>query len=297
MDKFKSQYLELVAKTNDYLHNRLDNMEKYPKIIFDSMEYSLFAGGKRLRPVILLATHSLLGGDLTESLPLAGGLEMIHTYSLIHDDLPAMDNDDFRRGIPTNHRVFGEGIAILSGDALLNFAYETMLDNALLYPEKILNHVRAIETIAKAAGIKGMVGGQVVDLENEGKDINPDTLQYIHDHKTGALFRASITASIMLEEPSDQISNALIEYGRSLGLAFQVKDDILDVVGDNKKLGKNTGRDKDKGKATYVEKYGLERSWSIANELIEGAIGQLDIFGLEAEFLRKLAKFIVERHN
>ena len=169
MVMFKKQYDELATKVNDYLRITLDSMKKYPKIIFDSMEYSLFAGGKRLRPVMLLASHKLLEGDLEESLPLAGGLEMIHTYSLVHDDLPAMDNDDFRRGVPTNHKVFGEGIAILCGDALLNLAYETMIDNALRRPEKLINHLNAINTIAKAAGIRGMIGGQVVDLENEGK--------------------------------------------------------------------------------------------------------------------------------
>ena len=297
MEMFNRLYQEFVTKVNDYLHNTINNMEKYPKIIFDSMEHSLFAGGKRLRPVILLASHSLLEGDLNESLPLAGGLEMIHTYSLIHDDLPAMDNDDFRRGIPTNHKVFGEGIAILGGDALLNFAYETMLDNALLYPAKMVNHVRAINTIARAAGVRGMIGGQVVDLENEGKVIGSDTLKYIHDHKTGSLFMASLTAGIMLEDPPESMSTALMEYGKSLGLAFQVIDDILDVVGDDKKLGKKTGRDKDKSKATYVDKYGLEKSWSIAKDLSENAIGQLDIFGSKGEFLKDLAKFIINRHN
>ncbi len=261
------------------------------------MEHSLFAGGKRLRPVILLATHDLLGGDLEESLPLGGGLEMIHTYSLIHDDLPAMDNDDFRRGLPTNHKVFGEGIAILSGDALLNFAFETMLDNALLYPEKLIRHVKAINTIARAAGVRGMIGGQVIDLQSEGKVVDGDTLKYIHDHKTGALFMASISAAIILENPPKSTSKFLIEYGKSLGLAFQIIDDILDVVGDIKDLGKGTGRDKDNSKTTYVEKYGLEKSWSIARELSNHAIAQLDTFGLRGEFLRQLANFIVNRRN
>ncbi|MFY9177709.1 MAG: polyprenyl synthetase family protein [Caldicoprobacterales bacterium] len=297
MVMFKKQYDELATKVNDYLRITLDSMKKYPKIIFDSMEYSLFAGGKRLRPVMLLASHKLLEGDLEESLPLAGGLEMIHTYSLVHDDLPAMDNDDFRRGVPTNHKVFGEGIAILCGDALLNLAYETMIDNALRRPEKLINHLNAINTIAKAAGIRGMIGGQVVDLENEGKDIDPDILQYIHEHKTGALFMASLKASIMLEDPPENISKALLEYGKSLGLAFQIIDDILDVVGDDKKLGKMTGRDREKDKATYVDKYGLEKSWSIAKELCDNAIAQISIFGPEGEFFIQLANFIIDRHN
>ncbi|NLN40639.1 MAG: polyprenyl synthetase family protein [Clostridiales bacterium] len=297
MDMFKKLYDELATKVNEYLHNTLDDMEKYPKIIFDSMEHSLFAGGKRLRPVMLLASHRLLGGNLNESLPLAGGLEMIHTYSLIHDDLPAMDNDDFRRGVPTNHKIFGEGIAILSGDALLNLAYEIMLDNALKYPDKLINHVKAINTIAQAAGIRGMIGGQVVDLQYEGKEVDSDTLQYIHQHKTGALFMASLKASIMLENPPEDASKALMEYGKSLGLAFQVIDDILDVVGDDKTLGKKTGSDKDRRKATYVDKYGLDKSWSIARQLRDSAIAQMETFGQKGEFLRQLAQFIVDRHH
>lgn len=297
MKNFNSIYEEFATKVNHYLYNTLDSMEKYPDIIFDSMKYSLFGTGKRLRPVILLASHSLLEGNLNESLPLAGGLEMIHTYSLIHDDLPAMDNDDYRRGTPTNHRVFGDGIAILSGDALLNLAYETMVNNALLYPKKIVNHVKAVKVIAKAAGVQGMIGGQVADLENEGKTIESDTLKYIHEHKTGSLFMASIMASIMLEDPPEEMSKALQEYGKSLGLAFQITDDILDVVGDDKKLGKKTGRDKDRGKATYVDKYGLEKSLSIAKDLGDRAIDQLDIFGSKGNFLIDLARFIISRHN
>lgn len=297
MDMFKKQYNELATKVNDYLRNTLDGMDKYPKIIFESMEYSLFAGGKRLRPVMLLASHSLLEGNLSESLPLAGGLEMIHTYSLIHDDLPAMDNDDFRRGVPTNHKIFGEGIAILSGDGLLNFAYETMLDNALKYPHKLINHVKAINIIAQAAGVRGMIGGQVVDLEYEGKEVDSDILQYIHEHKTGALFMASLKASIMLEDPPEDVSSALMEYGKSLGLAFQVIDDILDVVGNDKELGKKTGRDRDKNKATYVDKYGLDKSWAIARELSDSAIAQMELFGHKGEFLKQLAKYIIDRHN
>ncbi len=294
---FSTQYEKLATKVNNYLHDTLEKMEKYPKVIFDSMEHSLFAGGKRLRPVLLLAAHSLLDGDLKESLPLASGLEMIHTYSLIHDDLPAMDNDDFRRGIPTNHKIFGEGIAILGGDALLNLAYEIMLANALLYPEKLINHVKAIYAIAEAAGVRGMIGGQVVDLDSEGKDVDEDILQYIHHHKTGSLIVGSLMAGILLENPSDTISKSIMEYGKSLGLAFQVVDDILDVVGDDKRLGKQTGRDKNRSKATFVDKYGLDRSWVIARELSNKAIEQLEIFGSKGDFLRELARFVINRHN
>ncbi|MGI6372994.1 MAG: polyprenyl synthetase family protein [Caldicoprobacterales bacterium] len=297
MCEFDRQYNQLMGLINDYLYNLLGKMERYPGIIYDSIEYSLFAGGKRLRPIILLSIHRLLGGNIEESMPLAGGLEMIHTYSLIHDDLPAMDNDDYRRGIPTNHKKFGEGIAILSGDALLNLAYETMLENALLYQDRLVRHIKAINAIAQAAGIRGMIAGQVVDLENEGKKVTADTLKYIHDHKTGSLFMASILAGIILEDPPDYISRALKEYGSSLGLAFQVVDDILDVTGNSREMGKQTGRDKDKGKATYVDKYGLDGSRSIAKELYERAVDQLAIFGSGGKFLSELARFIINRHN
>ncbi|HZJ58395.1 MAG TPA: farnesyl diphosphate synthase [Clostridia bacterium] len=297
MGVFNRQYDRLMGLITAYLNSSLEKMERYPETIFDSMEYSLFAGGKRLRPIMLLAVHELLGGNIEESMPLAGGMEMIHTYSLIHDDLPAMDNDDFRRGRPTNHKIFGEGMAILSGDALLNLAYETMLENALLYPDRLINHIRAINAIARASGIRGMVGGQVVDLESEGKPVTADTLKYIHDHKTGSLFIASISAGVMLENPSESAARALIEYGNSLGLAFQVVDDILDVTGDRQEMGKNIGRDIDRGKATYIDKYGLERSRSIVKSLYERALDQLAIFGPRGEFLSELAGFIINRHN
>ena len=280
-----------------------EELEKYikkiqpPKVLHDSMQYSLLAGGKRIRPLLLFATLEAFQKNPSLGLPVACAVEMVHTYSLIHDDLPAMDHDDYRRGKLTNHKVFGEATAILSGDALLNFAFETMLDNALLYPEKLIRHVKAINTIARAAGVRGMIGGQVIDLQSEGKVVDGDTLKYIHDHKTGALFMASISAAIILENPPKSTSKFLIEYGKSLGLAFQIIDDILDVVGDIKDLGKGTGRDKDNSKTTYVEKYGLEKSWSIARELSNHAIAQLDTFGLRGEFLRQLANFIVNRRN
>ncbi|HZJ83504.1 MAG TPA: farnesyl diphosphate synthase [Clostridia bacterium] len=294
---FNSEYEKLTIRINRYLHSTLEGMDRYPKIIYESIEHSLLSGGKRLRPILLLASHSLLGGKLDESLALAGGLEMIHTYSLIHDDLPAMDNDDYRRGRPTNHKVFGEGMAILGGDALLNLAYETMLDNALLYPNRLQNHINAINTIARAAGIRGMVGGQVVDLEYEGKEIDEETLEYIHYHKTGSLIMASLKASIMLENPCEDKAKALMEYGRCLGLAFQIIDDVLDVVGNYKVMGKKTGRDSDNNKSTYVNKYGLEKSRSIAKDLKDQAQEQLNNFGQEGDFLKQLAESIINRQN
>jgi len=294
---FDKRYRELQQKINIFIKGQLENYSSVPETIYKSINYSLFAGGKRLRPVMLLAAHEMLDGNLEESMALACGVEMIHTYSLIHDDLPAMDNDDYRRGIPTNHKVFGEGIAILAGDGLLNLGYEIMLANALKYPDKIYQHIKAIHTIGEAAGIRGMVGGQVVDLEWEGKNADPDILKYIHEHKTAALIIASLMAGVILEDPPRSIHDAVYDYGRCLGLAFQITDDILDIVGDPDKLGKNTGRDVKKHKATYVQLYGIEQSKKIAVELVEKAIDSLSQFGHKASFLKELAYFIIQRQN
>lgn len=294
---FEEQYQSLQHRVNVALKEQLEQFASVPETIYKSINYSLFAGGKRLRPIMLLSAHSMLDGNLEESMPLACGIEMIHTYSLIHDDLPAMDDDDFRRGIPTNHKVFGEGIAVLAGDGLLNLAYEIMLKNALKYPEKIGSHIKAIYTIAEAAGIGGMIGGQVVDLEWEGKNADLNTLKYIHEHKTGALFVASLMAGILLEDPPRSIQESVYRYGKYLGLAFQIIDDILDVVGDSEKLGKQTGRDMDRNKSTYVQLYGVDKSKKIAEELIEKAVESLSEFGQQANFLKELAYYIQNRQN
>lgn len=294
---FEQQYQLLQDQVNIALKKHMEQFASVPGTIYKSINHSLFAGGKRLRPVMLLSAHSMVNGNLEESLPLACGLEMIHTYSLIHDDLPAMDNDDFRRGIPTNHKVFGEGIAILAGDGLLNLAYEIMLKNALKHPEKIKSHVRAIYTIAEAAGIRGMVGGQVVDLEWEGRSAEQKTVKYIHEHKTGSLFIASLMAGVLLEDTPKSMQESVYRYGKYLGLAFQIVDDILDVVGDSEKLGKQTGRDADKNKATYVQLYGIDKSKKIVEELVEKAVESLSIFGQRANFLKELAYYIKNRQN
>ena len=196
--------------------------------IFDSMRYSLFAGGKRLRPVLLLAAADAVGADGNKFLNVACGLEMIHTYSLIHDDLPAMDNDDYRRGKLTNHKVYGEGIAVLAGDSLLTYAFETMLSQEGVEPKTLL---RVVKEIASAAGPEGMVGGQVIDMESEGKAVSLDTLQQMHRAKTGALFRAAVRAGAILGGASDEEVEALTVYAEKFGLAFQITDDILDVIG------------------------------------------------------------------
>ena len=294
---FEERYKQLQHKINTFIKEQLENYSTVPETIYKSIKYSLFAGGKRLRPIMLLAAHDMLDGNLEESMALACGVEMIHTYSLIHDDLPAMDNDDYRRGIPTNHKVFGEAIAILAGDGLLNLGYEIMLANALKYPAKINQHIKAIHTIGEAVGIRGMVGGQVIDMEWEGKNADSDTLKYIHEHKTGALFTASLMAGIIIEDPPKSIQDAVYMYGKCLGLAFQITDDVLDVIGDSDKLGKKTGQDLKKHKATYVRLYGIEQSKKMAEELVDKAIDSLSVFGHKANFFKELAYYIIRRQN
>ena len=264
-------------------------------IIFESMEYSLFAGGKRLRPILLLAACEFVGGDKTMAMPYACALEMIHTYSLIHDDLPAMDNDDYRRGKLTNHKVYGEGMAILAGDGLLNLAYETMLNTTKDVTGVPERRIQAMAEIAQASGVHGMIGGQVVDLLSENKKIDGDTLYFIHFHKTAALIIASIRAGAILGGASEKELSALTRYGECIGFGFQITDDILDLVGDEKKLGKKVGSDLQNQKSTYPSLYGLEASKSKVVALLNDSIEALEPFGPRAQFLLELADYLVKR--
>jgi len=264
-----------------------------------AIRHSLFAGGKRIRPIFSMAAFEAAGGRGDVILPLACALEMIHTYSLIHDDLPSMDNDDFRRGRPTCHKVFGEGVALLAGDALLTEAFRLMTDRtASGDPEQdgwlivdIVNHV------ARAAGISGMVGGQVVDIESEGKDVDLPTVQFIHTHKTGAMILISIQIGAKLARAREEPLRALTHYGERVGLAFQIADDILNVEGEAAVLGKSTGSDRSRGKATYPGLLGLEESKRRARELVGQAVDGLNLFGTEADPLREIARFIIERKH
>jgi geranylgeranyl diphosphate synthase type II len=261
------------------------------------MRYSIFAGGKRIRPILMIAACESVGGDPERVMSAACAMEMIHTYSLIHDDLPAMDDDDFRRGRPTNHKVFGEATAILAGDALLTEAFILLSNpeaNREIDPEIIR---RVVHTIARCAGSLGMVGGQVVDMESEGKKIDFPTLEYIHTHKTGALILASIQAGALIGGADDRAFAALTRYGEAAGLAFQVADDILDVVGDQAQLGKDVGSDQARGKATYVALLGLEEARRRALELRDVALTALDALGEPAEPLRSIASYIVDRSS
>lgn len=266
----------------------------YPEKIYEAMRYSLLAGGKRLRPIICLATCELAGGTMEMALPTACALEMIHTMSLIHDDLPAMDNDDYRRGKLTNHKVYGEGIAVLAGDGLLAYAFEyvaTQTQNVA--PGRVL---QVIARLAKATGAPGLVGGQTVDLASEGKlDIQEETLNYIHTHKTGALLEASVVCGGILAGATDAELERLSRYSQNIGLAFQIVDDILDITATQEELGKTAGKDLVAQKATYPSLWGLEASKARAVQLVETACDQLEPFGEKAQVLKTIANFITTR--
>jgi len=269
----------------------------FPPSLRQAIRHSLFAGGKRIRPILSIAAFEAAGGKGEGILPLACAVEMIHTYSLIHDDLPAIDNDDFRRGKPTCHKVFGEAVAILAGDALLTEAFQLMTNgSALNLPsgkERLI--LELVNKVAQAAGISGMVGGQVVDIESEGKEVDLPTLQYIHTHKTGAMILASVQVGARLGGAEGETLKACVHYGERAGLAFQIADDILDVVGKAEVMGKNTGSDLSKRKATYPALVGIEESKRRARELVHLAVEALNLFGPEADPLREIAGFIVAR--
>lgn len=260
--------------------------------VVEAMRYSLFAGGKRLRPILCLAASEAVGGDLKAAMPAGCALEMIHTYSLIHDDLPAMDDDDLRRGKPTNHKVFGEAIAVLAGDGLLTEAFVLLSDYNSLLPERA---VQVIGVIAEAASYRGMVGGQVVDILSQNKRAELETVQQMHSRKTAALIAAATESGALSGKGSEAQVAALGRYGRAIGLAFQIADDILDIEGDTELLGKTTGADEARGKVTYPAAVGLERSRQAANEMVNDALAALEEFDDRANPLRSLANYIITR--
>jgi geranylgeranyl diphosphate synthase, type II len=291
---------------NDYLAERLEcidaALKRYlppvdtlPVRLHGAMHYSVLAGGKRIRPVLAIAACEAVGGVMERILPGACALEMIHTYSLIHDDLPAMDNDDYRRGRLTNHKVYGETTAILAGDALLTDAFALLSgpgSHVDISPE---TRLRMVHTIARAAGSAGMVGGQAADMDAEGKEINLAMLQFIHTRKTGALILASVQAGALAGGADEKELAAITRYGEAAGLAFQIADDILDVVGDQATLGKDTGKDQARGKGTYPSLLGIEQSRQRARELRDLALEALTPLDGRAEPLRAIACFIVDR--
>jgi geranylgeranyl diphosphate synthase type II len=264
--------------------------------VIEAMRYSLFAGGKRIRPILCIAGAEAAGGSADDVLGIACAIELIHSYSLIHDDLPAMDDDDFRRGKPTNHKVFGEAVAILAGDGLLTLAFNLMARFGLEKRAEKDATLRVIDLIASAAGCKGMVGGQVVDIRYEGKDPDPTVVEYIHRHKTGALIAASVTSGIILADGTEEEIRSANRYGQEIGLAFQIADDILNVEGNEDILGKGTGGDQEQGKITYPLVHGISESKQIQKQLIDQAIGFLDTFDDRADPLREIARYIIRRN-
>jgi len=267
---------------------------QYPETLYEAMRYSLLAGGKRLRPILCLATCELLGGDRAIAMATACALEMIHTMSLIHDDLPAMDNDDYRRGRLTNHKVYGEDVAILAGDALLSYAFEVIARHSQgADPVRVL---RVIADLGRAVGGEGLVGGQIVDLASEGDaNVSLETLNFIHNHKTAALLEVSVTAGAVLAGATDAQIEALRAYAQRIGLAFQIVDDILDITSTAETMGKSIGKDLDAQKATYPSLWGLEESRVQANRLIGDAKAALADFGAGRQPLLEIADYIVAR--
>ena len=267
-----------------------------PSVLHDAMKYSIFAGGKRIRPILAFASYEIGGGDSTEILPQATALELIHTYSLIHDDLPAMDNDELRRGKPTNHRVFGEAIAILAGDALLTEAFFMITNKAhhvkRFRPSCLMNITREI---AFAAGAYGMVGGQAQDIISDSSESDMNTVQFIHYHKTAALIRASVRVGALLAGIRGNELKSLTKYGNNIGLAFQIIDDILDIEGETAELGKSAGSDIKKNKMTYPSLIGIEESRKKAQEMIDGAIDSISTFSYNANPLREIARYLLKR--
>jgi len=263
-----------------------------PPSIHKAMRYSVFAGGKRVRPILCLESARIFTPKVDDALHVACSLEFIHTYSLIHDDLPALDNDDLRRGKPTSHKMFGEAIAILTGDALLTLAFD-VLATAPLEPAR---RVAVLAEIARAAGTQnGMVGGQVADLEAESRKATPETLEYIHRSKTAALIRASVVSGAIAGGASEADEKRLRRFGENIGWAFQVVDDILDVEESSAALGKTAGKDQVQNKATYPALFGLERSHAFARELAAKALAEIDSYGPRSQNLRELAEFLVLR--
>lgn len=276
------------------LESYLQEQDNPQAEIYRAMRYSLFAGGKRLRPILMTEVCSMCGGKTEEVMPFACALEMIHTYSLIHDDLPAMDNDDLRRGLPTCHIKFGEAMAILAGDALLNKAFEIVSSQSYSDPGRAM---RAIAVLSKSSGTEGMVGGQVVDLQAEGREVSIDELRYIHLLKTGAIIRSACVIGAIMAGADEKAINAVDEFALNLGIAFQIRDDILDVTGTEEELGKPIGSDAESCKSTYVTLCGLEKSKRLVREYSEKAKNALSIFGKDADMLIRLTDYLTDRNS
>jgi geranylgeranyl diphosphate synthase type II len=294
---FKIWINEKINLVEWYLNNVIIENEKPQKLIYNAMNYSLLSGGKRLRPVLLLGSYELFKDNVEEALPFACAMEMIHTYSLIHDDLPAMDNDDYRRGRLSNHKKFGEAAAILAGDGLLNKAFETGLMAALNSNLNMKNAIKALAEIALSSGSDGMIGGQVVDMFSHDKISTIEDLKYMYSLKTGAIIKSSITAGAMLGGADERQLLALESYAEKIGLAFQIEDDILDVTSTLEKLGKAIGSDEANKKITYLSFVSIEEAQHQVEKLTEQAIECLSIFEEKSYYLTELAKYLTNRDH
>lgn len=293
--EFKEWFKEKVSIVDEYLGQIIEVKENPQKIIYQAVNYSLLSGGKRLRPVLFLGAYELFRDDLKKALPFACIMEMIHTYSLIHDDLPAMDNDDYRRGKLSNHKKFGEARAILAGDALLNKAFETGLDAAINL--KDINAIKALKLIADSSGTEGMIGGQVIDIDGENKISSIEDLKYMYSLKTGAIIKSSVTAGATLAGATENEIKLLENYAEKVGIAFQIMDDILDVTSTQEKLGKLIGSDAANNKTTYLTFKSIDEARKDVEKFTEEAIKSLSLFGNRAIYLIELAKYLTSREN
>lgn len=290
---WKNEMQTRIQEVEDALHTYIPKQEKFPPVIFEAMGYSLFAGGKRLRPIMVLAACEAVGGKKEDAIPFACALEMIHTYSLIHDDLPAMDNDDYRRGRLTNHKVYGEDIAILAGDGLLHHAMQVMAQAC--YQNPSAQTTGAMLAIANGAGVYGMLTGQVVDVYFEGKPLDAQTLDFIHVHKTAAMIRGALEAGARVGGAEDAVVEKFGLAGEKIGVAFQILDDILDVTSTMEELGKPIHSDEKNEKTTYVTLYGIEKSREIAAKLSQEAVEIWESMGEKCTFLCELTKDLLQR--
>ncbi len=292
------RYLERQREKIDrFLDQAVPDGETAPKILYESMRYSLLGGGKRIRPILTMAAAEAVGSQSDSILPFAAALEFIHTYSLVHDDLPAMDNDDFRRGRPTSHKTFGEGMAILAGDALLTMAFELCSNPKLKESVPQDRQVQIIQELAVGSGHGGMVGGQVLDIQAENQDIDLGSLQTIHNFKTGRLIRASVRIGGIFGGATSSQLASLTGYSEDIGLAFQIADDVLNMTGTREELGKDAGTDAKRGKKTYPTFYGVGGARELAEQCIRRAINRLEVFDQKADPLRGIAEYIISRRN
>ncbi|TCK98356.1 geranylgeranyl diphosphate synthase type II [Natranaerovirga hydrolytica] len=292
---FDTKLKQKQKKMNEIIGGFLPKESSLQKDILDSMAYSITVGGKRLRPILMYETYQLFGNHEKEIYPFLAAIEMIHSYSLVHDDLPAMDNDDYRRGQLTTHKKFGEALGVLTGDALLNYAFEIMSQACLEMKDKMYECVQAMQYISHKAGIYGMIGGQVVDIQSENKSIDLKTLEFIHEHKTAALLEASMVGGAMVGGACEEDIKAIQNIAYKIGLAFQIQDDILDVTSDMKVLGKPVNSDKKNNKSTYVQLVGIEASKDIIKQLSNEAIEALKKLDDNAHFLIEIVEYLIYR--